>query len=837
VLGFVSARGQNNRFSLRNWRLRYKQLVILLVPILTVLVLGLLRIATELANVDEYSRTVTQVDLSAKVSALIHDIQLERDLVVGSRAAGTPPTPAVADQIRRVDAGVNRLAGAEPDIADLDQGVKDLYGKAIYGLGTLDSVRAFATSSAYPAMDTLAVYERIVGTLLQLGREVTRVSDTRAISQQANAYDAVARAKEHLAVQNSILRAAVVGGTFDGDQLSRLRSAQAKFTAALTDFDSTADPAARARYANTVAGPEVDERLRLHQIAQNRGDAGVPVDIQLDQLDAAAGETLRKAREVETASLRDIRDTAGELITVARTNAIRDGALIGAAMLIAVLFMLLVTRSLVKPLRVLRASALDVAYRQLPATVQRILADPNPVQAAKTAVEPVPVFTREETGEVARSFDVVHEQAVRMATEQALLRDNINSIFVNLARRSQGLVERLLSVIDKREQEELDPDELSRLFEIDHLATRMRRNSESLLVLSGTGLTRQVNQPVPISEVVGAAISEVEQYKRIEVASAADVSVVGRVVNELVHLIAELLDNATYFSEPPTKVVVRVRMNRAQDLVIQIVDRGVGMSPEDIAAANERLANPPIVDVAVTKRMGLHVVAQLAKKHGISVVLRANEDIDGGLIARITVPSPLVPPTSSPAAPPPPPRWRTGSPTTTTYPSYPTGPPQPSPESSKVDVGSMRYRHVDRSSAGAPVESMEETLTERLPVYESVLSRWFATEDTGPQPTSTQSTGAHARADSTWASPVDDDLRTVASILDGSDSGSTTDTGLPKRVPKSRLLPGSAGTQAPEGDQPPPRSAAAVRSRLSSYQQGVRRGRHALGGQRPPEQS
>src|SRR5690606_4715810 len=190
--------------------------------------------------------------------------------------------------------------------------------------------------------------------------------------------------------------------------------------------------------------------------------------------------------------------------------------------------------------------------------------------------------TREEIGELARSFDVVHERAVRLAAEQALLRENVNGIFVNLSRRSQRLVERQLSIIDKLESDEQDPDQLASLFELDHLATRLRRNGESLLVLSGAGLAKTMSKPVPAADVLGAAVSEIEQYSRVELGTIPDVAVHGRAVHDLVHLLAELLDNATYFSEPETKISVRAVVTRRTSLAIQITDRGVGMSEEQL---------------------------------------------------------------------------------------------------------------------------------------------------------------------------------------------------------------------------------------------------------------
>ena len=168
-------------------------------------------------------------------------------------------------------------------------------------------------------------------------------------------------------------------------------------------------------------------------------------------------------------------------------------------------------------------------------------------------VTPVPVHTREEVGEVARAFDAVHAQAVRLAAEQATLQNTVNSMFVNLSRRSQSLVDRQLQLIEELESNEQDPDQLASLFRLDHLATRMRRNSENLLVLAGTDLAKRTTHHVPVVDVLQAAVSEVEQYERVTVEHPPAVAVVGRAANDLQHLLSELLDNATSFSPPETR--------------------------------------------------------------------------------------------------------------------------------------------------------------------------------------------------------------------------------------------------------------------------------------------
>lgn len=833
---------RNSRYRLRNWPLRWKQIVVILVPTLGALFLGYLRIGTEVDKADEFSRTVSQVDLSSTVADLVHELQGERDLVVGRVASGkADDRSAVTGQIERADNALTDLRNESTEITNLDAAVRARYDKVLGTLDGLAAVRSLAEQTKYPAEDVLSAYDNIIGSLLQLSGEITHVSNDRTITEQAARFDALSNAKEQMAIQNSIMRAAALADEFGPGQLEGLRSAQAEFNAQLTAFREAADPAALARYSNTVAGSEVDNRLRLIQIALNRGEARSPININVSQLDAYTHATLNKMRSVETASLDDVRATAVSLIDEARSNAFRYAAFILAALIVALLLMLMVARSLLKPLRVLRRDALDVASRRLPATVERILADPNPLEAAKNAVEPVPLFTTEEVGQVARSFDAVQHQAVRMATEQAILRDNINSIFVNLSRRSQTLVERQLALIDLLEQDEADPDQLAHLFMLDHLATRMRRNSESLLVLSGTGLSRQLNRPVPVEEVVGAAISEVEQYKRIVVLSAPNAQVLGKAVSDLVHLIAELLDNATFFSGPDQQVRVRMVATRGRELVIQITDNGVGMTPAEIEIANQRLADPPDLDVAVTRRMGLYVVARLAKKHNISVRLRENEDLEGGLITRITVPAEhityLAPATTQPSA---------------TSGSF----DRPSANSGSFDrpsafTGSMGGRTQEyvppplrtlfddpRPSPGVFTTTstqdtrrvdLEDTLTQRLPIYEEVLSQWFS-PDPEPGPESPVDTN-------TWASPGDEGWLAARTLLSNGGEHAVSENGLPKRIPKARLMPGSAlardakPTETTAKVPIPRRSAQVTRGRMASLQNGLQRGRDEVVGE------
>ncbi len=318
----------------------------------------------------------------------------------------------------------------------------------------------------------------------------------------------------------------------------------------------------------------------------------------------------------------------------AQQDALINGALILLVLGVSLVGAFVVARSMIRSLRRLQDTAQEVAQKRLPDLVKQ-LSESDP-QDVDTSVAEIGINTRDEIGRVARAFDDVHREAVRLAAEQALLRGNVNAMFTNLSRRSQGLIQRQLSLISELESREADPDQLSNLFKLDHLATRMRRNGENLLVLAGEEPGRRWTRPVPLVDVLRAAASEVEQYERIELTSVPPTEVAGRVVNDLVHLLAELLENATSFSSPQTKVRVTGHALPDGRVLIEIHDTGIGLSPEDLADINERLANPPTVDVSVSRRMGLFVVGRLSLRHGIRIQLRPSDS--GGTTALVMLP-------------------------------------------------------------------------------------------------------------------------------------------------------------------------------------------------------
>ncbi|MEU4666493.1 nitrate- and nitrite sensing domain-containing protein [Amycolatopsis sp. NPDC023774] len=629
--------------ALNNWRLRSKLALILIIPTLTALVLGALRVADDAQQAVQLGHTADQVAFAGKVTTVIHDLQGERSLAVARISSGDALRQTGLDaQIAKVDHDVEDLRNSLVNLNPDDQATADRYARGIQRLDALRPLRAAVSSSSYSDIAVLDTYSSILNSLIQLGREVTTAVTDRDLLRLGNSTQAISEAKEFTLRGDTALEIAAFRNGFPGDLLDETRAAEASGDASIAAFLANATDDQVQLYSDTVSGPEVDDRRRIQTQAFSFAQQGEALNIDPTQLGQDSTVASDKMRAVETNLLTQLRTQADDLASSAVRSAWVGGVIVLAALIAALVLMLVIARLMLRPLRVLRTTALDVAYTRLPETVQSILDDPDPVNASKKAVDPVPVTSRDEIGEVARSFDVVHGQAVKMAAEQALLRENVNGIFVNLSRRSQRLVERQLGVIDRLEADEQDPDHLASLFELDHLATRLRRNGESLLVLSGAGLAKSVPKPVPAADVIGAAVSEIEQYARIEVGIVPEVAVQGLAIHDLVHVLAELLDNATYFSEPETKVTVRAVVTRKKALAIQITDHGVGMTEDRLAEVNQRLADPPDLDVSVTRRMGLYVVARLAQRHGIEVRLRENEDIEGGVIARVVVPAELL---------------------------------------------------------------------------------------------------------------------------------------------------------------------------------------------------
>ncbi|BCY06046.1 nitrate- and nitrite sensing domain-containing protein [Actinoplanes sp. L3-i22] len=303
-------------------------------------------------------------------------------------------------------------------------------------------------------------------------------------------------------------------------------------------------------------------------------------------------------------------------------------------------------RSIVGRLIKLRREALEMAAERLPTVVGRLQRG----EAVDVDVETPPLeYGNDEIGQLGHAFNDVQRTAVQSAVDEANVRRGINEVFLNIARRSQTLLHRQLSLLDRMERRETEPQELEDLYRVDHLATRMRRHAEDLVILAGAAPGRGWRNPVPVIDVIRGAISEVEDYKRVDIRSVVSAALLGRSVGDVIHLLAELIENAASFSPPHTRVQVSGQ-GLPNGYVIEVEDRGLGMTPEGVEIANRRLAEPPEFDPADSARLGLFVVAQLANRHGIRVSLSASPY--GGITAIVMIPGDLVTEAPGPVLPP-----------------------------------------------------------------------------------------------------------------------------------------------------------------------------------------
>jgi HAMP domain-containing protein len=321
----------------------------------------------------------------------------------------------------------------------------------------------------------------------------------------------------------------------------------------------------------------------------------------------------------------------------ARTQAGTVGVIVIIALVLAAITALIVGRSTTRRVRSITAAAHHVAEVDLPKMVDS-LSNPSGVLEASAPVD-VDKTGKDEIGDLARSFSVLHTTLVDVANQQMdTLRRGVSDIFVTLARRNRSLVDRQLALVDELEAREEDPEVLDGYYKLDHLATRMRRNAESLLVLAGAESPRMWSQPVEMGEVVRAALGEVDEYQRIEVLAMEPSMLTGKAVSDLSHLVSELLDNATQFSSPTERVRVTGLFDD-DGYVITIADSGVGMSTERMAGLNHLMENPPVLGLALEPTLGTYVVARLAMRHDIKVKMVPGVP---GTTVRVTIPRDLL---------------------------------------------------------------------------------------------------------------------------------------------------------------------------------------------------
>jgi len=648
-----------SRYALKNWRVRSRLLLLVVLPTLSAVILGGVAVAASIRSAAAYQRVEQFSRLGGEITGLIQALQTEREdtiryITIGPAGGGrgaprgeSGPELAVLAQDDRATgvlaARVRNLAGhigsSYPAVAQQEaQG-------AITAIAGIPALRSAATTTRIPSLAVIQQYGGTIDQLLALEDEIATGGNDAALADTVRVVGLVSGMKEEVSREQAILTSALtpdlVGANqFQPGQLSALNAAQAEQQADVAQFNLAATISQRRLYDTTLSSAQADRaQAQIQQAITLALDGGSSAENPAFT-NAASGSAylVSSLHAVEQGFMSSIIGQSASQRGKAIRLALLDSAAVMLVLALALFFTIAVGRSMTRPLRRLRAGALEVAGTRLPETVRKMSEGAG--ADAPLEVEPIDVDSCDEIGEVARAFDQVHREAVRLAANEAALRGNVNAMFVNLSRRSQSLVERQIRLIDDLEQGEQDSERLANLFLMDHLATRMRRNSENLLVLAGHELSRQRTEPVPLVDVLRAAVSEIEHYERVVPNIQPGVSVRGQAVTDVVHLLSELAENATTFSPADTPVDVSGHLLNSGGALLDITDQGVGMDAEEMAHANWRLDSPPVVDVAVSRRMGLFVVAQLAARHGIRVRLRSSSL--GGLTALVWLPDEVI---------------------------------------------------------------------------------------------------------------------------------------------------------------------------------------------------
>jgi anti-sigma regulatory factor (Ser/Thr protein kinase)/HAMP domain-containing protein len=822
--------------SLRDWPVSFRLLAVIVLALVMGLVFGGLRVAAAADSEAQFGRVWQLAKLGQQVTSLVQALQDERDETTGIIPAAS--TQAAETALKRwynstdeAAAKVRALAGGIG--GSFPANIQARVTTVLFVISHLGELRDTAMASQ-SALAVIADYSAPIGDMFSLNQQIAQGTADSSLANDVQALHSLSLAKDQAAQQRALLFNALTQQIFADDEQQALTTAVSEQAADLTSFDTTATPGQQTSFRRTATGPLVNRAELIEEYVLSVGSLDT-TRLNISQRAAPAqwysamSDTVDKMQAVELGVARSIVARSQVLQRGAGRSALITAVLTGLILLLVLIATLAVARSLVQPLRRLRAGALDIATVQLPERVRQLGEAQDPTTSLDVA--PIDVLSADEIGQVARAFDQVHSEAVRLAGNETVLRRSFNAMFVNLSRRSQLLIERLAGMIDSLEQNEQDSDRLASLFAMDHLVTRMRRNSENLLLLAGHEGARKWSEPVSIADVARASTSEIEQYRRVMLNVQPGAAVSGHAVTDVVHLLAELIENATTFSPQDTPVHVSAQ-ELTGGLLIEVSDSGVGISESRLAELNSRLDNPPVIDVSVSRHMGLFAVAHLAERHGVRVRLRAGSP--RGLTALVWLPDSVIERGTRPYG----------------RPSRPIAAHAAFQDGNLQDRGLQDRGLQDRGlqdrglqERGLQDRDLQDRETARAGA--ATTSHWFRSRQTTgtngddrPAETEPPAGGGGLAETDAWA-----EGRHAAQIIANPVRGDRTAAGLPVRVPRANLIPGSAGggRQAGSGatgrpahraESPaahthaarrPRQSPETARSRLAGIQRGIRR--------------
>jgi signal transduction histidine kinase len=823
--------------ALRNWRLAVRLIVLVAIPTVLGLTLAGIRITDTTRSGQLYGQVSQLAALGQQVNGLAQATEDERTETAAFIAAGRPAAgrtlltrqyATTSQRAATVKRSLLRLGGYSAD-------TRSSAAAALTSIAALPGLRAEAGSSHIAALPVINGYSAAIRGLFQVNDSIAALTGNVALVVSVRTLSALARMEDDTTLQQAILTAALIEARLEPGAVTSLASAEAQQARDLALYRSSATPEQVWAVSKTLAEPQASQARGIELRATAAGDGPLTLSRgDRQQLTAGMAYTVGWMRHAKLQLASWVASFAQGLHRGAVRSALLTGTVALAALLLIVLATVIIARSLVRPLRRLETAALDLAAAGLPAVVGA------PGQAGNGPLPrspaPIDVRSSDEIGRVARAVNRVHEQALRLAGAEASMRASRTAFFASFLRRNSSLLEPLLRQIDGLELAEDDPERLAALFQLDQLATRMRRNSDSALVLAGDQTPRRWSGPVTLLDLLRAAVSETEQYGRIAldvepaVSIAAITTVSASAAVDIAHLLAELLENATAFSPVSNEVSLSGRTALDGGWLVRITDRGEGLSDEELRHLNGLLAEPPLADAAVARHLGLFAVAHLAERHDIRVEL--GQPPGGGTTVEVHIPAALISPATETSAAirfPPAgagaepggavPRAR-ASPAAPGRPGVPVlGAPVPGVpvlgETGRAETGATRAGPAETDTAGTgPAEA--RALPAGLPIFDAVGSEHY-----GP------------RADGRWrpGGPGLGQAGLPRSAADREPGALATDrltpAGLPQRGGPAAPGPDGGSDRSPP-IAPPDQSAEIAQTRLVSFQQGARRARAAV---------
>ena len=624
---------------LRSLSIRLRILLLVAIPILSLIGVYAFAATTTASDAINLSRSKTLKDtIGTPTGNYEAQIDTERLLAVAYLAAPVSSNLAtLRAQEAKTDATENAFKEAAGKvIGNASPGDKQAIASLIKVSAGLPALRSQITSLAVSRPAAISAYDNVINAADTVLNQTILQENNVGVATQSLTLVRVGRAEDILLEEDALINGDTIARTFsaaDRQQFTQLVGAR---RAVQSENLQDLQPIYRAYYTKGMNPQALAALTTLENKIMGDNHPGHVPPVPLADWNLAAGAV---SGGMFSASEKAATELTVRAQPVANATFLRL-YLVGGLGLLAVILSILVSffmgRGLVRQLAGLRRSALDLANNRLPSVVERLRAG----QDVDVSAEAPPLeSTPDEIGQVREAFNAVQRTAVEAAVDEARLRRGVSEVFRNLARRSQSLLHRQLALLDAMERRASEPEELEDLFRIDHLTTRMRRHSEGLIILSGESPGRGWRNPVPFIDVLRAAVSEVEDYTRIRVTVGTPAALVGPAVADVIHMIAELAENATIYSPPNTPVRVHGDVV-GRGFAVEIEDRGLGISDEKLAEINNDLENPPLFDLSGSEQLGLFVAGQLAKRHDIRITLQGSPF--GGTTAVVLIPKALV---------------------------------------------------------------------------------------------------------------------------------------------------------------------------------------------------